>query len=910
MFDSTDLNLMFWNADGIHKKLHELLNLLLDKSIDILAVSETRLTNAIILDTPGYTCYRQDKHPSSGKGQGVAIFIKSNIHHSCVLIPETKYMEAIGIELSISSHKYVIVSAYQSPNLDFITNDLDITLGLGPKVLVMGDFNARHTLWDCDSINKHGTCMLNHMLVSDFVIHAPDSPTLIHYRSEFAPSTPDLCLSKNVDSVLELFTLPALSSNHLPVIFTLYGSLKRDSKIQFNYSEADWSNFRSFLNENTVLSASVYSSIPELDAAIGEFLTNISTARNMFIPKINAGPQTKPLPRFIKKLIKQKNNLRRQEQHESSPVSRKILRTSINQLQDRINVAIKCNQDNIWNKRLNLVDNPSSDIWKLVRSLSQKSSTIPPLNKPDGSITVDTQEQCNELAEAFHQNMLLTNKWATDENCIREVEDSIKKLNEQSVTTTTQPIHFIHPKELWKQIRSLKCRKSPGPDSIPNIILKNLPHKCIVLLTKILNGCLNICYYPSSWKIAKVIAIRKSGKSSFLPGSYRPISLLCTLGKVFERLILSRLSRYAEDHLISEQFGFRRGHSTVQQLARVAEHIADNLNRNCTTGMFLLDIEKAFDTVWHEGLLHKLLKIGVPIKLVKLMQSYLNGRHFRVHIGSSYSSLFRVPAGVPQGSVLGPYLFLIYLNDIPKQPRTHLACFADDTASFSSSDDIELVVARLQLSLELLSEYFKRWKLKLNDNKTEAILFTRKRELPRIKLSLNGHNIPWSHSVKYLGVILDPKVKWSPHIKSLHDKGMKCLSGLRPLLNRQSNLSPYTKLRIYKSLVRPVITYAAPVWSSTSDTNFSKLQVVQNKALKIAYNTPYYTNLKRLHDKIELLNIQTFVYNLARRFYLDKNPHHRNNLVSSIGKSRLSNLSYIGTYRSYRLPHHYVLSEQ
>lgn len=146
--------------------------------------------------------------------------------------------------------------------------------------------------------------------------------------------------------------------------------------------------------------------------------------------------------------------------------------------------------------------------------------------------------------------------------------------------------------------------------------------------------------------------------------------------------------------------------------------------------------------------------------------------------------------------------------------------------------------------------------------------------------------------------------------KSLHDKGMKCLSGLRPLLNRQSNLSPYTKLRIYKSLVRPVITYAAPVWSSTSDTNFSKLQVVQNKALKIAYNTPYYTNLKRLHDKIELLNIQTFVYNLARRFYLDKNPHHRNNLVSSIGKSRLSNLSYIGTYRSYRLPHHYVLSEQ
>lgn len=908
MFDASNLNLMFWNADGLSKKLNELLNLLSNHSIDILAVSETRLTSTMVLDTPGYICYRQDKHPGRGKGQGVAIFIKCDIQHYCVPIPETKFMEAIGIQLSISSHNYVIVSAYQSPNLELIPNDLDIVLSLGARVLVMGDLNAKHTLWNCASINKHGACIANHMMESNFTIHASDSPTLIHYRSEFAPSTPDLCLTKNVDAILELRTIPALSSNHLPVIFTLNGALKRENKIQFNYSEADWNSFRSFVNENTKLSVSVFSSTAELDAAIAEFIVTITTARDMFVPQVHTGRKSKPLPRFIKKLIKRKNHLRRLEQHETSPESRKNLRSNINILQKQINVAIQSNQDRVWNKRLSSVDNPSTDIWKLVRSLSQKSPTIPPLIKSDGSVTADTQEQCNELAAAFHQNMLLTKNWSTDLDTISKVENSIKQINAHS-DISSDHIKPIHPKELWKQIRSLKCRKSPGPDCIPNIILKNLPRKCIVLLTKILNGCLYLFYYPSTWKIAKVIAIRKPGKSSSLTGSYRPISLLCTLGKVFERLILSRLSRYTDKHLIGEQFGFRRGHSTVQQLARVAEHVTDNLNRNCSTSMFLLDIEKAFDTVWHEGLLHKLLNIGVPIQLVKLIQSYLKNRYFKVYIGSAFSSMFNVPAGVPQGSVLGPYLFLVYLNDIPKQPRTHLACFADDTASFSSSNDTELSVGRLQLSLNLLSEFFKKWKLKLNEAKTEAIIFTRKRQPPKTQLILNDHKIPWSNTVKYLGVILDPKVKWTPHIKLLHEKGIKCLTGLRPILNRQSNLSPYTKLRIYKTLIRPVITYAAPVWSSTSDSNYSKLQVIQNKALKTAYNTPYYTNLKRLHNKIKLLNIKTFVCNLGRKFYIDKNPHHSNNLVSSIGKSRLSNLPYIDTYRSYRLPHHYFLSE-
>lgn len=895
--------MMHWNADGVGGKQLELSKLVCDLLVDVIAISETRLTHNIKLRIPGFSCYRCDKH-LNGKGQGVAILVKDDIEHTLVHTPGTNYLESIGVKIKVNNCHYSIYSVYQSPNLPFVTGDIDLLLKTDKSVILMGDFNAKHDHWYPGLRNTNGNLLFNHLLCHDYSIHAPDSPTLVHYRDDLIPSIPDLILANNIHTINDVRVVTALSSNHLPVLFQITGKVDRLSLKRLNYARADWNGYRKLLNESINLSSSILKSPHEIDMAIANLSTSIISARDHSVPLISIKPTTCTIPRKIKRLINVKNKLRRTLTNEVKPDCRKNIRSKINFLGKQINLGLKQHQDSIWNEKLSKVDNPSSDLWRIAKSVrSDTPTSIPPLSRPDGTFTQSRQDQCEELATAFHNNMCLTTAWDSGETDI-EVNMSIECLRNMEEGSQ---FSLVHTGEIRRLIKRLKIRKAPGHDQITNLRIRNLPQKALVLMTKIYNACLALAYFPSIWKLAKVIAIKKPGKNSSIPTSYRPISLLPSLAKLFEKVVCRRLQRVTNDILINQQFGFRHGHSTIQQLARVAENIAQNLNLGISTGMFLLDIEKAFDTVWHNGLIHKLMKYNVPISLVKIIQSYLLNRSFTVHIDKASSEARHIPAGIPQGSILGPYLFLIYLNDIPTQTRTDLACFADDTACFTSSADLDLIIDRLQLAIEKLFEYFNKWKLKLNSSKTEAILFTRKRTQPLRTLKINGHSIAWSKSVKYLGLIMDHKLNWNEHVSYLRLKGMKAFNALSTILNRKSNLSSQTKLLLYTSLIRPCLTYGCPVWSNTSKSNHLKLQVLQNRALKIAFNTPFKTNLTKLQDKIKLPSLLNFIIKMCKKFYLFTNPIHSNVLISNIGKSRpIPNNRYRYTTR---LPHHYVLHD-
>lgn len=251
------------------------------------------------------------------------------------------------------------------------------------------------------------------------------------------------------------------------------------------------------------------------------------------------------------------------------------------------------------------------------------------------------------------------------------------------------PLPQIERNEIENIIKLLRPFKSPGPDFIQNILLKRLPPSGIDLITKLINKCIEKSYWPVSFKIAKVISILKSGKQASDPSSYRPISLLNSVGKLLEKVVHKTINLIeiveTKNLLPNVQFGFRKGHSTTHQVKRIHKFITRNKIIKKSTGVLLLDIEKAFDSIWHDGLIHKLIKMKLPTYLIRLINSFIRNRQFAVHINGCTSNRVNIPAGLAQGTCISPILYALFVADIPVNSETQLALYADDTAIYTSA---------------------------------------------------------------------------------------------------------------------------------------------------------------------------------------------------------------------------------
>lgn len=340
----------------------------------------------------------------------------------------------------------------------------------------------------------------------------------------------------------------------------------------------------------------------------------------------------------------------------------------------------------------------------------------------------------------------------------------------------TNDIIYVTPREIIRAIKTTKNRKAPGPDKIQNIALKNLPQKAIVQLTNIFNACLKLSYFPKKWKTANILAYKKPNKDKTLPVSYRPISLLNTMSKnkIFEKIILNRILKFENENkiLIDEQFGFRRNRSTVQQLVRIVHNISCNFNINKSTAMILFDIEKAFDTVWHKALICLLFDYKFPYYLIKIVANYLKRRRFFVSVNNAKSSKKKIAAGVPQGSILGPILFIYFINCILQSPCTNVALFADDTAVSAASWKKSQAVKKAQVQFLKIRQFFEKWKIQINPSKTELIVFSKKIKETVPSITIDNQIIEPSKHVKYLGVYLDSKLSYTKHTAIARGKAL------------------------------------------------------------------------------------------------------------------------------------------
>ena len=405
--------------------------------------------------------------------------------------------------------------------------------------------------------------------------------------------------------------------------------------------------------------------------------------------------------------------------------------------------------------------------------------------------------------------------------------------------------------QLLKIVKEINTNKSSGLEKLSSRVLKDALLVLIPQLLYLVNLSLQTGIFPDAWKIATVIPLFKGGSKSEM-GNYRPISLLPVPGKILEKIVHANLAGHLEDcNLLTEyQGGFRKGHSTVSSINALSDDIFMGMNSKRVTVAVFVDLAKAFNTVNHNILLVKLVKLGVTGALLSWCRNYLKGRTQRTLANNKLSGLDAVPCGVPQGSILGPLFFLVYINDMVfslKSAKVQL--YADDTVLYVTDNHGHTAARKLQRDLDIFSHWCKANKLSLNAKKTKHMNFGTRNQTKKctiIQLAIDGKAIQRVPSFKYLGVILDPTISFRAHIEHVSNTvshKMFMLSKVRRYLNNESMLC------IYRSMVLPYLDYADVAFSGASSNLLEKLQKLQEKCLKICLNIHGKCDRNVLHNR-------------------------------------------------------------
>ena len=861
------LSLFHHNIRSIPQNLNKLTAYLcmLPIEFSIIGISETWLSESTV------SCYQisgynsEHLYRTSKRGGGVSIFIKTNIKYTrrTDLDIINDNIEAIFIEIKkeeFNTNKNMIIGVvYRPPNTDYqnfigIMNNWISPIN-SPKTLnfYLGDYNL-----DLLSYSIHNpTAGFIDMMYSNSYMPLINKPTRVTNQSmTLIDNIYTNCTHNNIERGIFFTDI----SDHLPIfcIVSCYKTDKSPAEYVHKriYSTKNFAKYKEMISTEDWLSSIMTSNDPQ--EAFTNFHSTLCKFHNKCFPlqKIKLGYKTrKPwLTQELKNIIKIKNKLFYQSK--KNPDKELIYKKFRNSVNRKLHKAERDHYHELLIKNKNNL----SKSWKIIKEVINKNKKSDLLTE---KFLINNKEIHNkqEIADAFNKYYVSIGP----NLCRNNIDGNISPMQYMKEPNPYQIIlSHITTKEVQDISLSLNLC-SPGWDFLSTKIIQSNFDIILNPLTHVLNLSLEKGVFPKELKLAKVIPLHK-GNESNLVSNYRPISLLPIFSKIYEKVMYNRLILFLDTYklLYELQFGFRKDHSTCAALIMLIDKITTELEKgNFVLGVFL-DYSKAFDCINHSILIQKLHYYGIRGIALEWFRSYLSDRKQFVYFNNTKSNPRDVTCGVPQGSILGPILFLIYINDIVNVSNLLFPIlFADDSNVFHAGKNPNEMINVMNTELDKLSTWLKANKLSLNVKKTHFMFFCppqKKAEFSNC-LSIQGETIHQVKETKFLGVMVDNKLSWASHINYISKKISK---GIGILCQARKYLPKSCLVTLYYSFVYPYLNYCLEVWGKATENIISKVFKLQKRAIRIISNKPWRAHSNPIFDELKILPLhKIYIYKIG-----------------------------------------------
>ena len=818
-----NLRVLIMNCQSIRNKRTQLAESCEYLKPDIIIGSESWLekdikTPEIFPDQYQTNVYRKDRNKNGG---GVFIAAKENFSSWTIDNSDTD-CEIIWTEIQTSLKNIVIGSFYRPPSStiealehlnDSITN---IKEKCKDKIIILaGDFNLPHIDWNtlavksgCNQSNQH------HFILDISEEHGLEQIQLNNTRQEH---NLDLYFTSHPSLVKNCETIPGISDHDMIIVDSdikpKYNKPKR-RKI-YQYKKANWESVKDKMRAM----ASDVCSLSSVEGCWERLKSGIDSILESDIPsKMSSNRHNHPwITPKLKKKIKQKHKL-----YQKAKVSKdKDDWDKYKACKSSVQKELRGAHWNYVNESLakNMEQGNNKAFWKYIKSKRNDNVGVAGI-KQNGVLHHDSQTKAEILNNQFHSVF-------TKEN----VKAEKPKLNEKRYPSINNLLIDINGVE--KLLSRLNVNKASGPDSIPNRILKNCSKELAPAIAHIFQISLTSGQLPSDWKNANVSPIFKKG-SRHEPSNYRPVSLTSVCCKTLEHILVHHILKHLEKYniLTSLQHGFRSGHSCESQLILTMDDIMKQVDGKKQIDMVILDFSKAFDTVPHHKLLYKLDNYGIRGEILSWISAFLLNREQRVIVEGESSSSCRVESGVPQGTVLGPLLFLLHINDLPRSVKSQVRLFADDCLLYRAITSFQDHLS-LQKDLDSLKQWADDWGMRFNETKCYLMSIHRSKTPSTYNYILNDHILKQVSNNPYLGVQISDDLKWSTHINKVCSRASSILGFIKRNLRHSSK---NFKEQAYISLVRSILDYASSVWDPHLQKDIDRLEGVQRRGARFVCN--------------------------------------------------------------------------